>query len=185
MTKIFKNLMIILATLAIAGNATNAYFNDNLTVENNTFSSGTLNIVYSGTASTSLSLCDMEPGTWYGMNDEYKLTLLNDNGNSTIDAKYRIRESLTSETEAGFYNKINVKAYRKQGGNWELKYDGKLKNFEVNPSNTPATGNLDVGETHRWKFEFQLDPTMGNQYQGDNAVFALHVDSTQKSNPGW
>lgn len=185
MLRIVKSFLTIAIVAAIAVGATGAYFSDNLSVPGNTLSSGTLDIVYSGTASTTMNLPNMVPGTWYGTGDEYKLTVNNSGSGSTMPAKYRIRETMVSETLAGTYGLMNVKVYRKEGASWVNYYDSTLSGMVVDPILCLVMGNLPTGNSHEWKFEFQLDPSADNTFQGKTAVFDLFVDATQSTNPSW
>jgi len=188
MLRIAKSLITILAVATIAAGATGAYFNDNITVPGNTFSSGSLDIVWSGSASSPITLANMEPGVWYGdqawPGGDYKLGVFNHTINSTMAAKYRFRESNTAGPL--LYSKINVKVYRYEGGGvWVNCYKGALSGMLIDPALVPVMGNLPVGNSHDWKFAFQLDPSADNSYRSLSTTFDLLYDATQASNPGW
>lgn len=189
MKSIIKSLLIVVAVAAVAGGATWAYFTDNVTVANNTFSSGTLDLIYSGTASTTMTLPHMEPGVWYGdqayPGGDYQLTVFNHTTLSTIAAKYRFRQAVVSQ-DLDIYDWINTRVYRYEGtGSWTKYYDGKLNAMTIDPSLVSAMSNLPVGNSHLWKFAFQLDSSVGNAYQNKTATWNLYLDATQASNLGW
>ena len=192
MLRIVKSLLTIAAVAAIATGATGAYFSDNITVPGNTFSSGNLDIVWSGTASSPIILANMEPGTWYGdqayPGGDYKLGVFNHTTNSTMNAKYRFREGMTGGSSA-LYNKINVKVYRHEMVGpthvWVQYYNGALSGMIIDPSVAPIMGNIAPGTSHEWKFAFQLDPSVDNTYHSLSTTFDLFYDATQVSNPGW
>jgi len=191
MLRIAKSLLTILAVAIVAVGATGAYFSDNVTVANNQFESGALDIIWSGSASSALTLNNMEPGVWYG--DEvtypagaYRLEVFNHTINSTMAAKYRFTATNTGGSSA-LYDMINVKVYRYEGtGSWGVsKWSGKLKDMLVDPTVVAAMGNLPVSDSHDWKFAFQLDPLVDNSYANLTTVFDLNYDATQASNLGW
>lgn len=188
--KIAKSLMMIVIVAALAVGATSAYFTDNLTVPGNTLSSGTLDIVYGGSASTAITLGNMVPGVWYGdqayPGGDYKLTVNNSGSGSTMAAKYRFREALTSIDTVGLYSKINVKVSRYEGGGvWVNYYTGPLNGMLVDSSLAAVMANLPPGNSHDWQFAYQLDSSVDNTYQGQSVTFTLFADATQANNPGW
>lgn len=191
--KILKSLFVVLAMVAIVAGATSAYFSDNKIVAGNTFSSGTLDIVYGGSASTAITLGNMVPGDWYGdqayPGGDYKLTVNNSGSGSTMTAKYRFRSLLTSTDTVGLYGKIKVKVSRHEmvGANhlWVNYYNGPLSGMLVDSSLAAVMANLPPGNSHDWQFAYQLDPFVDNTYQGQSVTFTLFADATQASNPGW
>ena len=192
MLRIVKSFLTIAIVATIAVGATGAYFSDNLTVPGNTLSSGTLDIVYNGSAKTAITLGNMIPGQWYGdqayPDGDYKLTVINSKSTSTMAAKYRFREQLTS-ADNDLYSKINVRVYRHEMSGsthlWVKYYDGPLSGMLVDPSICSYMANLPVGNAHDWKFAYQLDPSVDNSYQGRSVTFTLFADATQANNPGW
>lgn len=178
---------MVFLTGSLLVSATKAYFTANAAISDNTFSAGTLDIVYGGTASATMTLSDMEPGVWYGDQDypdgDYQLTISNNN-TGTIDAKYRFKEEVATQ-DLDIYSFLNVKVYRDESGVWVKHYEGPLSGMVLDGSIVSAMNNLAVSDSHLWKFAFQLDPSATDEYQGGNATWNLLVDATQALNPGW
>ena len=185
---------LLLGVLAIGvvglfmGAGTFAYFTSNQTVTGNTFTAGKLIVELRGPASSPITINDMEPGVWYGTGDEYTLTIYNNDGaGSTMDAKCRIRSHLDSQSVPGMWSKINVKVYKTydSGVTWTEIYNGKLKDMVITGTEFDRLNPLPCGWSAMVKFEYQLDPAVGNDFMGASVVFDMLVDATQTSNPGW
>ncbi|OIN95365.1 hypothetical protein COS81_01975 [candidate division WWE3 bacterium CG06_land_8_20_14_3_00_42_16] len=186
MKKIILSLGTLCVITGIAIGVTAAYFNSHRQILGNAATAGKLNIDWNGSVASSVNLTAMEPGVWYGANGEYTLFPTNDADESNLAAKYKFTESLVEESESGMYaDYVNVKVAKKEDAEWISCFEGKLKGMDVNPSLCAAMGNLEVGETHDWRFEFRLDPETSNQYQGASVSFNLNLLATQKTNPSW
>lgn len=187
--------ILSMAVVAVSSVAiTRAYFTDQATVQDNTFTAGKLDFKLNGnmTETQSLTLENMEPGAeWTG---PFKMEVYNQNlPVSTMDIKYKFAPSMQSESVAGFYNKLNAKVVHGYcdgnypgGVNPTNTYEGKLKNVSwLSPTMSIGAGKLPPNITHCFAWYFQLDSSAGNVYQGANAVVDVIVDATQFINPGW
>jgi predicted ribosomally synthesized peptide with SipW-like signal peptide len=194
MKKILLSLAIIAVVSAASVGATKAYFTDQATVANNTFTAGKLDFTLNGdmTETQSLAISNLEPGgPWVG---PYRMQVYNQNSPvSTIDMKYRFSSVGKSETVGGFYNKLNVKVEHgycmptPSGINpvtntWIGALNGLTWDSTVS---SIGGGKLTPNLTHCFAFYFQLDASAGNIYQGASAVADIVVNGTQFLNPGW
>lgn len=188
MLRILKSLMVIGIVTTIAVGATGAYFSDTVTVPQNTFASGELNLTVSP-QSAGVTVANAAPGQWFS---SAKFLVYNQ---STFNEalKWRVSSHLDSQTLSGFYGQLNVSVWAKglgydqtpktapDGSTIEAQnvWNGKLKDLEHQFNNMPQNWSANL-----WFF-VQLDPSAGNQYQGQSATFDLIFDATQASNPGW
>jgi predicted ribosomally synthesized peptide with SipW-like signal peptide len=186
----FKKRVILVALVAImaisiVGMGAVAYFTDNITTAG-AFSSGVVDISKIP-ASKTFSVSNMIPGEWTSLEE---LSIYN--SGSTTGVKYRFSATNDTESLVGFGDKINVMVRHTFAGTpnpsgWPIVYQGKLKNLNIDSMATPGiiSGTLGTNITHQYYYQFQLDSSAGNQYQGQNASFTVTYYATQSSNPGW
>lgn len=187
--RLIKSLFVVMAMSALIAGATNAYFTDKEVISN-TFASGKVDIDIRGPNKDGIVIPidttqtfqgGMAPGVSYG---PYAMNIYNKGwGQSTLPVKYRWTEEKTGGSDA-MYEKINVIA-RQGNCDWNpdaqpISYQGGLKDMEV-----VSTSPLDPNITRCTWFWFELDPTAGNQLQGEKVEFDLIIDATQTNNPGW
>jgi predicted ribosomally synthesized peptide with SipW-like signal peptide len=205
MRKIIMSLVMIALLSAGTVGATRAYFSDTALSENNTFSTGKLDIRISrpGNAELPFSVTDMEPGksvTKY-------LTVVND-GN--IDVKWRAY--ISGGDGGNLFNALritNVTMYPDDyDGYDELTAAGYTiagsPNLTILDTPTPfssflaANNGLLVWDQDeitldpfkpKWAatyaFTVEMDPNAGNNYQGSSWSGTLAIYATQELNSGW
>lgn len=162
---IFRSLFVIAAVAAIAGGATFAYFSDVDTVNNNTFSAGTL-----------------------------KISLKNPNGNLPF-AITNWAPGKTSELRLDVKNDGSLNAIVKGAvsGKWDgLNHDKyveieKLKYWDGEDWKTVETEYLPVsaGQTLKIKASVKFSENAGNEYQGKTYRASFVVKATQPENTEW
>lgn len=179
-------VLIVLAGTAVVG-ATSSYFTDKVEVSGNTFTAGRVDIKLNGAGANPQTFTNMAPGVWTSqvLYEVY-------NQANSLPVKYKFNAEKTSETVAGYFDKINVKVRHTFAGtpnpaSWPVVYSGLLKNMVVDSTVTPGviSSTLGTNITHVYYMEFQLDPTTGNTFQGASAVAKFVFDATQSTNPGW
>lgn len=192
MKRILLSLLIIfLAAIGVIG-ATQAYFTEQEVLGVNTLTAGKVDIDLRGDGVHSVLLgtsSGLAPGI-YGPG-LFHLEIYNQAGGvSTLPVKYRMTSQYVGESEPGYWDLIWVKVHHTNAGtanpaSWPVVYQGLLKNLNLNSVDNAIADYLDPNITHVYYFEYGLDSTAGNEYQGANAQFNLIVDATQTNNPGW
>jgi len=182
-----KKLFIILATavvfvlvLAFGAIGTNAWFTDQDKSTDNLIQAGTVNPEVKG---ASFTINNAAPDIWYGPSNP--ITFFNHTDNSTLTIKYKMSSEFVSQSIGGFYDKINIKAERREGDNWVEYYNGSLNSLAIGPGQCGAMANLSSGHSHEWRIWLQVDKSAGNSFQGAETTFNVIFDSTQENNPGW
>lgn len=190
--KLFSVSLVI--TVAIA--ATNAWFTAQAQSDGNNAGAGKINLTVNNSLwSTTpiigpiITVTGLEPDAWYAKGSPAKyfgpLTINNPNTPDSLHFKYRFRSQKTSETVAGFFDLLKIRVYRKESGSFVNKWEGYLKDLDVNQYVVSAMADLAPNSTHEWKFDLGLDSRADNIYQGASATFSLVVEATQVGNPGW
>lgn len=187
--RIIASLAMVALTGALTIGAARAYFTDQETVSF-AMDAAKVNIKINGVASVPITLGNLQPGIW---SPQQKLEVYNQNTPlSTVSVKYRFQDLFGSQSVAGLYDKLNVRvrhtfAGTPNPGSWPVVYNGPLKDLLVDSTVTPGmvAASLGVNITHVFYFDFELDTTAGNTFQGSNATFSLVFDATQTNNPGW
>jgi predicted ribosomally synthesized peptide with SipW-like signal peptide len=194
MKKILLSILTIALVATVAVGVTRAYFTDQATVSNNTFTAGKLNFTLNGdmTETKSITIAGLEPGAaWSG---PYIMDIYNqDSPVSTMDMKYKFAPAFVSQTVGGFYSKLNTKVVHGYcdgsylgGVNPTNTYQGALSAMSWDSiASSIGGGKLSPNITHCFALYFQLDSTAGNVYQGASAVVNMVVNGTQFINPGW
>ena len=187
-----KQLLVGILSIGVVGllmgAGTFAYFTSGETVTGNTFTAGTLVVDFNPVGTTlPLTLGPAEPGVW---SEQYQVNVYNRMA-STMKAKYKITAAKESQTASGFWSLINVRVRHTFAGtpdpaNWPIIYEGALKDMEINSlTDVIGDGGIDININHVFYYEFQLDPSAGDTYQGASCTFDLVLYATQFSNPGW
>jgi len=194
MKRILLSLLVVVAVAVGSVAVTRAYFTDQATVNDNSFTAGKLDFTLNGdmTETKSLTLENMEPGAdWTG---PFTMKIYNKNlPASTMSIKYKFAPTLESQSVSGFYGKLNTKVVHGfcdsnylGDVNPTKTYEGKLSSLSwVSTADSIGGGKLDPNITHCFALYFQLDSSAGNVYQGASAVVDVVVDATQFINPGW
>lgn len=201
-------VLLIVAVLALGAVGSAAWFTDTDTATNS-FTAGTLSVHLGGPSGDGVTITapdnvppineigGMAPGEWFG---PYQINVVNDqNPQSTLEAKYRFTTMLLGG-DAAMWSKLNARVETGNcvGGGIANNYDiysGPLAGLEIisNDDSGPnqldtvisADGFIDPQNTHCFLWHFQLDPTAGNDAQGDTVQFEIDLDATTPSNPGW
>lgn len=185
MLRIVKSFLTIAIVAAIAVGATGAYFTDQEVVANNTFTAGRVDIDIRGACSTPQTFTGMAPGVWTAP-CEYQIYNLA----HSLPVKYMFEASKVSQTELDMYDLMNVIVRHTFAGtpdpsSWPIVYQGPLNGMSINSIDDAIADTLGTNITHVYYLQFQLDPSAGNEYQGDSVVFDLIFDATQADNPDW
>jgi predicted ribosomally synthesized peptide with SipW-like signal peptide len=186
--KVKKLLISLLTIVAVSGlvfGATRAYFTDQEVVDGNNFSAGEIDIEIRGEGATSQTFSDMAPGVW---TDQVKYNIYN--SANSLPVKYMFKAEKVSQTESGMYGKLNVKVRHAHAGtadpaSWPTVYKGPLSDMAIRSPKHAISGTLGTNITHVYYMEFQLDSSVGNEYQGDSVVADFVFDATQTNNSGW
>lgn len=191
-----KRMSLLLALFTVAVMAygaigSSAWFTDGA-VAPVTGTAGTLDIKLNGANAAGFTVDNMQPGVW---GSQYYLEVYNQNAPvSTMPVKYRIRTPFVSQSAGGFYDLLWVRVRHTFCGTpnptaWPVVAGPVKLNALSMESNATAGivggGILGVNISHCYYFEFALDSTAGNAYQGASAAFNLTFDATQVENPGW
>lgn len=196
MKRIFISLLLILSVGVVAIGATQAYFTDTETITNNIMTAGKVDIDLRGAAQHQILLDvtqSFKGGLVPGSYDPalFELDVYNQGwGVSTIPVKYRMTAQGVNQSVPGYWDLLWVKVHHTYAGtpnpaSWPVVYEGLLKNLNLNSVDNSISDFLDPNITHVFYFEYGLDASAGNAYQGANAQFNIVVDATQSTNPGW
>jgi predicted ribosomally synthesized peptide with SipW-like signal peptide len=196
MKKILMSILTIAIVSVVAVGFTKAYFTDTQAVTDNTLTAGKVNIdVRPGTPMNILldTTQSFKGGLVPGQYDPtlFEVNVYNQGwGVSTIPVKYRFTTEFVSQSVGGYWDLLWVKVHHTYAGtpnpaSWPVVYEGLLKNLNLNSVDNAIADFIDPNITHVYYFEYGLDSTTGNIYQGANAKFNLRVDATQSTNPGW
>ncbi len=197
MKKILLSLLMI-ATVAVGAiGATQAYFTDREVLGTNTMAAGKVDIDLQGADSVHEVLLNttqsfkggLAPGQF--SSDIFHMEVYNQGwGVSTLPVKYRITSQYLSQSVGGYWDLLWVRVRHTFAGTanpsaWPVIYQGLLKDLDINSVDHAIADYLDPNITHVFYFEYGLDSSAGNAYQGANATFNILVDATQSTNPGW
>ncbi len=155
-----------------------------------TATAGTLSVHLTGADHTSITVGPMEPGVWSGV---YDIDVTNDNAPaSTMDAKYKFT---SANLTGGLDDLLWVRMTHTNCVNgadrstWPIVY-GPVKvsalNFRstaTHPNPIVNGGILPVWYSHCYGFEFLLDKSADNTYQGMTETFDLVMYATQVAAP--
>lgn len=198
MKRAIISLFSILLVAGLAVGITRAYFTEQEKIDENQLYAGKVNIDLRGGGAAGMKvLLDttqyFKGGLVPGLYDPalFEVDVYNQgHGVSTIPVKYRFTSQFVSESVGGYWDLLWVKVHHYYAGTadpagWPVVYTGLLKNLSVNSIDHAIADYLDPNITHVYYFEYGLDSTAGNVYQGANAQFNIVVDATQWNNPGW
>ena len=133
-----------------------------------------------GTQDRPIRVDGLSPGSW---SDGRTLTLRWEPANNR-PIKYRIRCGEVQESTAGMAELVQVRVSTGSPRPGETVWEGPLLDLQVTAWNrnspAPPPSWPQVYVVH-----FKLAEEAGNRYQGARITFALAVDATQASNPGW
>ena len=190
MKKISISILTIAVTISIVAGVTGAFFTDKESIDENSFTAGTvdINLSIGGEAAYPLVLDNLAPGVW----TEGKIYKIYNHQHS-LPVKYKYMGDITSESATGFSDKVNVKITHTGNipvgdpSTWTLVYNGPLKDLLIDSTSTAGidTITLDSNKTHHFYTEYQLDPTTGNDFADASMTFDLDFFATQTNNPGW
>lgn len=185
-----KSLAALLAVLltgvmAIGLIGSAAWFTDQDTIAV-TGTTGEIAFETAGPHTAGLTLSNLLPGV---MTTQYQVDVYNTAG-STTAVKYRITDQFVSDSMGGLYVLVDVTVRHTFCGTpnpaaWPIVYSGALNDLDLNSIDDAIADTLGVNITHCYFFEFGLDSTAGNIYQGQSVAFNLIFDATQPENPGW
>jgi predicted ribosomally synthesized peptide with SipW-like signal peptide len=194
--RIILGVFSIALVIALVAGVTYAYFTDTETEENNQLYAGKVNIDLRGDGTHEILLettQSFKGGLVPGLYDPkiFEMDVYNQGwGVSTIPVKYRFKSEFVSQSVGGYWELLKVRVRHTYAGTanpsaWPVVYDGLLKDLNVNSIDHAIADYLDPNITHVYYFEYGLDSSAGNIYQGANATFNIVVDATQYNNPGW
>lgn len=154
-----------------------------------TATAGTLHVRFNGNDATGFTIANMAPGDWSA---PFEVFVYNDAPASSLPLKYRITSAYTGG-DGGMYSLLNVRVRHTfcgtpNPGSWPVVWGAaSLSPLDVRSNATPGIiGNpLGVNDTHCFYYEFQLDPSAGNAYQGASTTFNLVVDGAQPADPSF
>ncbi len=151
-----------------------------------TATAGKLHVSFNGADATSITISNMAPGEW---TNPYEVFVYN-SAPGTLPLKYRLTSAFTGG-DAAMFNKLNVRVHHTycgtaNPGSWPVVWgDGALNALDVRSNSSAGiiANPLDVNITHCFYYQFMLDTSAGNDYQGDSATFNLVVDGAQPADP--
>lgn len=188
MIRILISVMTIAVVGATAVGATNAVFTSQATVQNNTFSSGVLEVKVNGQSTLpGITFGNAAPGDCvrgqFAVNNLGHDETSSNNwagGRSTLSAKSLKISAIKGEgSNAQLYDKLNVKI----GTNRNLPtpvtvFDGKLKNLTSGDLLAPNWTELNPGQSQAVSYEACLPVDADNTYQGLSAKFDFLIEAT-------
>ena len=183
-------LFVVTGLLATLGLLASAFFTSTVTVSNNTFTTGTLNLTASPTTAA-LTIGNMAPGDTVtapitltnagSLNLYYAMTSNSTNPDSKALAQQMtlaIKASVTTCTKSGF------------GLNGTVIYSGTLANagfgdpdFDVVGWPLPGDRSLTAAATEVLCFQATLPASTGNTYQGATTTTTFTFDAVQAALP--
>lgn len=151
-----------------------------------TATAGYLHVSLNGADSSSITIANMAPGDWSA---PYEVNVYN-SAPGTLDLKYRITSQYTGG-DGNMFNLLNVRVRHYHCGSpnpssWPVIWGAAgLNALDVRSNTTPGIvrNPLPVNWTGCFFYEFQLDPSAGNAYQGDSTTFNIVVDGAQPADP--
>ncbi len=188
MKKILMSLLTVALVSAAVFGATQAYFTDTEIVNNNTFSTGEIDLTTDPTT-TAVTMNNAEPGVWY------KTGKIIAKNNSSIETplKWKVSSEYVNQNEAGMWGKMKVSVWVKGLGYnqspktapdgskiWAKRvFHGKLSDLDKALNEMPQNDYANM-----WFFN-KLDESAGNNYQNKWVKFNLVFVGTQNTNSGW
>ena len=153
-----------------------------------TTTAGYLHVSFNGADAASITISNMAPGEWTG---PYEVNVYN-SAPGTLPLKYRITSAFTGG-DGNMFNLLNVRVRHTycgspNPGSWPVVWGAAgLSALDVRSNTTPGiiANPLGVNITHCFFYEFQLDPSAGNSFQGDSATFNIVVNGAQPADPSF
>lgn len=158
---IIRSLLMIVAAVAVIGGATRALFTDSATVNNNTFSAGTLDISLSNpSGSLPFQVTNWAPGK----TTELRLDIKN---TGSLPAKVTGTVSGTWDFSGldGYVNVVDIKYWN--GTEW------------INPATVSGDLTVNAGATLPIKAVVEFDSDADNTYQGKTYRATFTVSAVQ------
>jgi hypothetical protein len=178
---------LLVGTMALGIVTSAAWFTDSDTVAI-TATSGGIEVNWDGPNAGGFTVSNLMPQNGFDASPKYDLFVFN-SGSSDSAVKYRITDSFTSESVAGFYDELWVRATEYHCGSTAevgVAYEGPLADLEFSNQSYAAKYNpLPSNHSACYWFQFALSQFAGNEFQNQSAPFDLVLDATQPENPGW
>lgn len=191
MQKLNRVLLRTLLTIGIATTfvgGSHAWFLDNITVRDNAFAAGTLEIA-TEPASGFIGMQDMQPGDSVTQNLKVK------NGGS-LGVKFRMMAQKQSGSDL-FFEVLRAKvvyAGPVVSERGQTVYEGPLSGLgqaadvggRIDPAGVtydPDAGNR--GDCAEYAVTVELPTAVSDDYTGKSAVLRMAIDATQIGNPAW
>jgi hypothetical protein len=192
MKKILLSFMTIVAVAAIASGATRAYFTNQISQDNVTFSTGTLEM--SDTSEgwmKGVTFSNLKPGDSISTsNSMRKWVVIKNTGSMDIGA---LKVSAVNKTgDAAFLDQITISATGRIGANDPAYFTNNWA--AVKPTvgswmngadmldtafyRTPA-GVIHPGESYTITMDFAVPAELGNEWQGKSVMFDLKFEAEQ------
>jgi predicted ribosomally synthesized peptide with SipW-like signal peptide len=197
--RIVKSLLVIFAVGALAAGATTAIFTSRATLENNTFSTGILEIRINGkTTAPGFTYDNAAPGQVFSNT----FTVMNYgppwflSGPSTLPAKELAVKAQKTSGDSGLYNQLMIDLYA--NANWSgcssagvtfvagkgcLVYSGYLKNLNgatdkdiLHATQWGAHPDLIPGNSLKMTMDVSLSASAPSSLMGKTTVFDVYVD---------
>jgi len=191
--------VLVVVGVAIFGVASSgAWFSDTYKLENNTLAAGTLNVEIRSEGGTTipLNVQNMVPGEWQPIGTVFQLGMYNLNSPaSTIPCKYQMTFSgvVNDPASPALAGVLQVRVRHTFAGTnppppeaWPVVYEGAFNSFLIRSTLTPGIvggGILNINNTHVYVFEFKINDSAGNEYQGASTTFDLQLDAFQVNDP--
>ena len=194
--KIAMSGLSIVTALALAGGATFAFFSDTATSSNNTFSTGTLDLVLSdsnesGAQSVTASFGgELAPGTCTGVQT---LNLRNDGSVAADHAEVTVSNVVTDANDPadpGMHSLLRINSLTYDGGDVLTQIPNvngntfkDLADWEATPGALDNLSLTNLLSSHPLAIDVCLDETADNTVQGDSVVSTftatLNQDASQ------
>jgi predicted ribosomally synthesized peptide with SipW-like signal peptide len=184
MLKIAKSLIVIVAVVAVAAGATGAYFSDQATIANNTFSTGTLAIWINSNPGpiTGATYSPMAPGQ-VGNSIDYHINnanLANFGGPSNLTAKYlALSVANCNDGGSGLCGLLQINVEVNRGwSTWHQAYNGSLSGLSNVDLLSPRWTELIAGSSEMMRYTITLpdDGTDQSALMGQTATWDLVVE---------
>jgi hypothetical protein len=176
---------LLVATMSFGVITSGAWFTDSDTVAV-TATSGGIEVQWSGPNANGFSVSNLMPANGFANAPKTPLSIYN-TGSSDSAVKFRVTDSMTSESVSGFYSQLWVHVEEIDCGATSVvrvAYSGPLEDLNFD-SIGAKYDPLGINFTDCYTFQFALSQFAGNEFQNQSATFDLVLDATQPENPGW
>jgi predicted ribosomally synthesized peptide with SipW-like signal peptide len=192
MKKIFASLLTIVAVAAIASGATRAYFTSQVTQENLTFATGTLEINDTSEAwMNNITFNNLKPGDSIQTSNTMRKWVVIKNTGSLDIGSLKV-SAVNKEGDTALLDHITISTNGRVGNNTTAVFTNNwapvkptVNSWMTNADvldvafyGTPA-GVIHPGESYTVTLDFAVPAELGNEWQGKNVTFDLVFEAEQ------